>query len=74
MCLRETSFIHMSINRTMYTHEEDGEDELSDYITQLNIQESCQESFLKSAARYHTTFQYNKNYTSSGTLVLLSKY
>ncbi|XP_029698097.1 ankyrin repeat and SOCS box protein 15 isoform X3 [Takifugu rubripes] len=37
-------------SRTMYTHEEDGEDELSDYITQLNIHESCQESFLKSAA------------------------
>lgn len=59
----------------MYTHEEDGEDELSDYITQLNIHESCQESFLKSAARYHTTqFQYGKNYTRSGTPVLPSKY
>lgn len=62
----------MSINRTMYTHEEDGEDELSEYITQLTIQESCHESFLKSAARYYTTFQYYKNYTSCGTLVLLS--
>lgn len=54
---RESSFIHVSIKRMMYTNEEDGEDELNDYIVQLNIHESCQESFLRSAARYHTTLQ-----------------
>ncbi|XP_033973106.1 ankyrin repeat and SOCS box protein 15-like [Trematomus bernacchii] len=34
----------------MNTNEEYGEEELSDYILQLSIQDSCQEAFLKSAA------------------------
>ncbi|XP_029288917.1 ankyrin repeat and SOCS box protein 15-like isoform X2 [Cottoperca gobio] len=34
----------------MNTYEEYGEEELSDYIIQLNIQDSCQDAFLKSAA------------------------
>lgn len=36
----------------MNTYEEYGEEELNDYIIQLSIQDSCQEAFLKSAARY----------------------
>uniref|UniRef100_A0A665U3H4 Ankyrin repeat and SOCS box containing 15 n=1 Tax=Echeneis naucrates TaxID=173247 RepID=A0A665U3H4_ECHNA len=35
----------------MNTFEESGEEELNDYIIQLNIHESCQEAFLKSASR-----------------------
>lgn len=46
---------HVNINRTMFTNEEDGEDELSGDSIQLNIQEACQESFLRSAARYQMT-------------------
>ncbi|KAF3706116.1 Ankyrin repeat and SOCS box protein 15 [Channa argus] len=34
----------------MNNYEEYGEEELSDYIIQLNIQDSCQDAFLKSAA------------------------
>ncbi|XP_040018896.2 ankyrin repeat and SOCS box protein 15 [Gasterosteus aculeatus] len=34
----------------MDTHEEYAEEELSDYIIQLSIQDSCQDAFLKSAA------------------------
>ncbi|KAM9352622.1 ankyrin repeat and SOCS box protein 15-like [Symphorus nematophorus] len=34
----------------MNTYEEYGEEELSDYIIQLSIQDSCQNAFLKSAA------------------------
>ncbi|XP_031724169.1 ankyrin repeat and SOCS box protein 15-like [Anarrhichthys ocellatus] len=34
----------------MNTYEEYGEEELSDYIIQLGIQDSCQDAFLKSAA------------------------
>lgn len=36
----------------MNTYEEYDEEELSDYIIQLSIQDSCQDAFLKSAARY----------------------
>lgn len=39
----------------MFTNEEDGEEELSGDNIQLNIQEACQESFLRSAARYQKT-------------------
>uniref|UniRef100_A0A3B4USX6 Ankyrin repeat and SOCS box containing 15 n=1 Tax=Seriola dumerili TaxID=41447 RepID=A0A3B4USX6_SERDU len=35
----------------MNTYEEYGEEELNDYIIQLSIQDSCQDAFLKSAAR-----------------------
>ncbi|XP_045894603.1 ankyrin repeat and SOCS box protein 15-like [Micropterus dolomieu] len=34
----------------MNTYEDYGEEEINDYIIQLNIQDSCQEAFLKSAA------------------------
>lgn len=37
--------------RVMNTYEEYDDEELSDYIIQLSIQESCQDAFLKSAAR-----------------------
>lgn len=36
----------------MNTYDEYSEEELSDYIIQLSIQDSCQNAFLKSAARY----------------------
>lgn len=37
----------------MNTYDDEySEEELSDYIIQLSIQDSCQDAFLKSAARY----------------------
>lgn len=38
--------------RVMNTYDDYSEEELSDYIIQLSIQDSCQDAFLKSAARY----------------------
>ncbi|CAG01072.1 unnamed protein product [Tetraodon nigroviridis] len=35
----------------MYEDEEEGEEQLSDRVIQLSLHESCQESFLRSAAR-----------------------
>ncbi|XP_059191009.1 ankyrin repeat and SOCS box protein 15-like [Centropristis striata] len=43
----------------MTTYEEYGEDELNDYIIQLGIQDSCQETFLKSAASLETATDEN---------------
>lgn len=40
----------------MNTDEEYDEEELRDDIIQLNIEESCQELFLRSAARWADTF------------------
>lgn len=40
----------------MNTFEDDGEEELCDVIIQLRVQESCQDAFLKSAARYEAFF------------------
>lgn len=37
--------------RVMNTYEEYDEEELNDFIIQLGIQDSCQDAFLKSAAR-----------------------
>lgn len=36
----------------MNTYEDYGDEELNNYIIQLSIQDSCQDVFLKSAARY----------------------
>ncbi|KAM7003188.1 ankyrin repeat and SOCS box protein 15-like isoform 1-T1 [Tautogolabrus adspersus] len=43
----------------MNPYEEYGEDELSDYIIQLSIQDSCQEAFLKSAASLEAATEEN---------------
>ncbi|XP_078112139.1 ankyrin repeat and SOCS box protein 15-like [Sander vitreus] len=43
----------------MNTYEEYGEEELSDYIIQLGIQDSCQDAFLKSAASLETATDEN---------------
>lgn len=41
----------------MNTYEEYDEEELIDYSIQLSIQNSCQDAFLKSAARYESHIQ-----------------
>ncbi|KAL7401944.1 hypothetical protein ABVT39_007200 [Epinephelus coioides] len=43
----------------MNTYEEYGEEELTDYIIQLSIQDSCQDAFLKSAASLEETTDEN---------------
>lgn len=42
----------VSASGTMSSNEEDEEEQLSERSIQLHIQESCQEPFLRSAARY----------------------
>lgn len=57
---KSTSFAQNPVShpcRVMNTYEEYEEEELNDYIIQLSIQDSCQDAFLKSAARYGSYIQ-----------------
>lgn len=51
----------------MNTFEDYGEEELCDVIIQLRIQDSCQDAFLKSAARYEAPFTLQRNQFSDDT-------